>query len=138
MFSGVNNLVFLLIFLVYVNLCMAVCHRSARFCPDKGTIWEALWKGFLYSLAALILTVLTIYLWYLAVPVLLLAIVYISRQCMPKGTKCILIAGIAAFMVLVIIAGIQFRISLCEDDDDDDARVEEFLDSSILGEDETE
>ena len=100
MFSGVNNLVFLLIFLVYVNLCMAVCHKTARSCPDKGTGWEALWKGFLYSLAALILTVLTIYLWYIAVLLLLLLIRYISGQCISKGTKCLLIAGGIAFLDL--------------------------------------
>lgn len=137
MFSGVNNLVFLLIFLIYLNLCMAVCHRSAHACSDKGTGWEVLWKGFLYSLAALVLTVLTIYLWYIAVIILLLLIRYISARCMPKGTKYILIAGIIAFMVLVIIAGVQFRLSMCEDDDED-ARAEEFLDSRILWEDETE
>lgn len=132
MFSEVNSLVFLLIFLVYVNLCMAVCRRMASGCPDKDTAWEALWKGFLYSLAALILTVLTIYLWYIAILLLVLAITYISRQCLSKGTKCILIAGIIAFIVLIAAAGIQLRMSMdADDDEEEDARIEELINSRI-------
>ena len=84
MFSEVNSLLFLLIFLAYGAVCLIVCQRFAA--PLKCCCRESLQKLFLCGLIALVLTVVTIYLWYVAV--LLLVSVECWKMCC-HGWYCV-------------------------------------------------
>lgn len=64
MFAEVNSLIFLLIFLVYFLICTAVYRRKSGL-YDCREIRLVQVKWFLFcTVAAMLLTVLTIYLWF--------------------------------------------------------------------------
>ena len=86
MFSEVNSLIFLLIFLVYFLICVAVCRRKTGLydCRDAGM---ELVKGLLFcGVTAMLLAVITIYLWFL---VLILMAIVIKHVCCLKENNAL-------------------------------------------------
>lgn len=130
MFSGVNGLVFLLIFLACMALCLMICRRVSVPCPGKETGWELVQELFLCGLTALLLTVAVICLWYLAVLLLLAAARYLYCRCPAKRTRQIIVAGTAVLTALVIVAGIQLMMSR-NAEEEDDAVVEDVLENGM-------
>lgn len=136
MFSEVNSLVFLLIFLSCMAGCLMVYHRVAAPCPDRDMGWEIIQKLLLCGLLALLLTVLVIYLWYLAVIALLLAAKYLCDRCMSKKIKCVLLAGTLILSLLIATAGIQLMVSRnAEDCEDEDAVLEDVIENGTAWDD---
>ena len=130
MFSGVNGLVFLLIFLACMALCLMICRRVSVPCPGEGKGWELVQELFLCGLTALLLTVAVICLWYLAVLLLLAAARYLYCRCPAKRTRQIIVAGTAVLTALVIVAGIQLMMSR-NAEEEDDAVVEDVLENGM-------
>lgn len=129
MFSEVNSLLFLLIFLAYGAVCLIVCQRFAA--PLKCCCRESLQKLFLCGLIALVLTVVTIYLWYVAVLLLVMAARHLCDKCPSNAGKCAVMAGIVLLIVLVTAAGLPFMLSRHADDEEDDAVVEEVTENGV-------
>ncbi len=130
MFSGVNGLVFLLLFLACMALCLMICRRVSVPCPGDGKGWELVQELFLCGLTALLLTVAVICLWYLAVLLLLAAARYLYCRCPAKRTRQIIVAGTAVLTALVIVAGVQLMMSRNEEDEED-AVVEDVLENGM-------
>lgn len=129
MFSEVNCLLFLLIFLVYLAVCLIVYRRLAA--PCAVCRWESLQKLLLCGLAALMLTVITIYLWYVAVLLLVVAARYLCDRCPSQSGKCAVMAGIVLLIILVTAAGLPFMLCRHADDEDDDAVLEEVTENGV-------
>lgn len=129
MFSEVNSLLFLLIFLVCMALCLMVYHRIVL-CPGNESWPEGIKKLFLCGLAALLLTVAAIYLWYLVVLLMAVAVKYLWCRCASARIKWIITAGIIAFTVLVAVAGIQLMVSR-NADEEEDAVIEEMTENGM-------
>lgn len=131
MFSEVNCLLFLLIFLVYGVVCLIIYHRISAPCSTGSMGWESLQKLLLCALAALMLTVATIYLWYVAVLLLVVAAKYLCDRCPSTGGKCAVMAGVVLLIVLVTAAGLPLMLSQNAEDEEDDAVVEEVTENGM-------
>ena len=132
MFSEVNSLVFLLIFLAYGAACLIICCRISAPCCTGAAGWEPLQRLFLCGLVALMLTVATIYLWYVAILLLVVAAKYLCDRCPSKRGKCLIMVSIALMMALVAAAGIPLMLSQCEEDEDeDDAVLEDVTENGM-------
>ncbi len=132
MFSEVNSLVFLLIFLAYAAACLMICCRVSVPLCTRAAGWESLQRLLLCGLAALLLTVATIYLWYVAILLLVVAAKYLCDRCPSKRGKVLIMVSIALFMTLVAAAGIPFMLSQCEEDEDeDDAVLEDVTENGM-------
>lgn len=131
MFSGVNSLVFLLIFLACMALCLMICRRVSVPCPGNETGWDLVQELFLCGLTALLLTVAVICLWYLAVLLLLAAARYLYCRCPAKRTRQIIVAGTAVLTALVVLAGVQLMMSRNAEEEEDDAVVEDVLENGM-------
>lgn len=129
MFSEVNSLLFLLIFLICGALCLVLYQRLAA--PCAGCRWESLQKILLCGLAALMLTVITIYLWYVVVLLLVVAARYLCDRCPSNSGKCAVMAGIVLLIVLVTAAGLPFMLCRHADDEDDDAVLQEVTENGV-------
>lgn len=129
MFSDVNSLVFLLIFLGFLIMCLMVYHRVSVPCAADQAGWETVQKLLMCGLTALLLTVAAIYLWYLTVLLLLVAAKFLYDQCISRKAKWLIITGMLAFAVLVAAAGIQMMICQNEEEDDDDAVLEDMTEN---------
>lgn len=132
MFSDVNSLIFLLIFLSFLAVCLMVYHRISVPCTGNEAGWEILKKLLLCGLAALLLTVAAIFLWYLTVLILLAAAKYLWDRCVSRKTKWILMTVLVTLAVLVAVAGIQLMISRNADDDGDDAVLEDVVENGVV------
>ena len=124
MFSDVNSLVFLLIFLGFLALCLMVYHRVSIPCAGDQAGWEIVQKLLMCGLTALLLTV---YLWYLTVLLILVAAKFLYDQCISRKLKWIIVTGMLMFAALVAVAGIQLMICESEEDDEDDGAVIEDM-----------
>lgn len=132
MFSEINSLVFLLIFLVYAIIGTVICQRvMTPFCAVRDSR-EILKKIFLCGLGALMLTVITICLWYAVIIALLILIKYLYGRCTSKGTRRVMIAGFAAFMALVAAAGIQLMLNRCAEGEEDALQEEMIENESVF------
>lgn len=126
MFAEVNSLVFLLIFLINMVLCILICSKYGVSCCSRSSGFDTAKKLFLCGLAAIILTVLAIDLWYIALLLLAVAAKYLLDRCVSKGVKCVIAVGMAIWMVLIAAAGIQLMCNEnAEEDDSDEAAVED-------------
>lgn len=130
MFSDVNSLVFLLIFLGFLALCLMVYHRVSIPCAGDQAGWEIVQKLLMCGLTALLLTVAAIYLWYLTVLLILVAAKFLYDQCISRKLKWVIVTGMLIFATLVAVAGIQLMICESEEDDeDDDAVIEDMIEN---------
>lgn len=134
MFAEVNSLIFLLIFLVYVLLCANICHRRFGL-YDCQNICQVLVKWILFCIVtAMLLTVVTIYLWFMVLVLTVLAIKYIWGLMISKNRKITVTIILLLWMALVGTAGLQLKCSMDneEEDDNDALEVEETEDSIML------
>ena len=132
MFSDVNSLIFLLIFLSFMAVCLMVYHRVSVPCPCSEAGGEMLKKLLLCGLVALFLTVAAIYLWYLAVLLLLAAAKYLWDKTVSGKVKWIVMTVLVTLAVLITVAGIQLMICRNSDDDDgDDAVLEDVVENGV-------
>ncbi len=131
MFSEVNCLVFLSIFFVYAVLCMSIYRRIATYCVRRSEGWEILKRTFLCGIIALLLTVITIYLWFVAILFMVIATKYLRDRCESRTMKFIITAGMVGLMALVTVAGIQLMQAQEEEEDDDDAVLEDMIENSM-------
>ena len=133
MFAEVNCLIFLLIFLVYFLICIAVCRRKAGLyaCQAAGLL---LAKYLLFcGVAAMLLTVVTIYLWFLVLILMAIVIKYVWELSIQKGRKITIIVVLVLWMLLVGTAGLQLLFSMESEEQEDGAlEVQEPEDSILL------
>ena len=133
MFSEVNSLIFLLIFLVYFLISVAVCRRKTGLydCRDAGL---ALVKGLLFCMVtAMLLTVITIYLWFLVLLLTAIVIKYVWGLSLTKSKKIMITVLLALWMALVGTAGLQLMWNMeCEEEDDDALESQEQEESIML------
>lgn len=132
MFSEVNSLIFLLIFLIYFLICVAVCRRKAGLydCRDAGL---ALVKGLLFcGVAAMLLTVITIYIWFLVLILMAIVIKYVCGLAIQKSKKTAVIVLLLVWMALVGAAGLQLMWNMQSEEEDDALEVQEPEDSTML------
>lgn len=134
-FSEVNSLIFLLIFLIYFLICVAVCRKKAGLydCRDAGL---ALVKGLLFcGVAAMLLTVITIYIWFLVLILMAIVIKYVCGLAIQKSKKTAVIILLLVWMVLVGAAGLQLMWNMQSEEEDDALEVQEPEDSTMLNSD---
>lgn len=135
MFAQVNSLLFLLIFLVYVWICAAFFQRRmSRNRQEEGWLPSVKCLCFCF-VAAMLLTVLTIYLWFLVLILTAVVLKYVCGFCMPKGKKAAVIAVLVLWMLVVGTAGFQLMQSTGDEEEDDASDfqdVQETEDSIML------
>ncbi len=133
MFSEVNCLVFLSIFLVYGILCMSIYRRAAAYCVRQSEGWEILKRTFLCGITALLLTVITIYLWFAVILFMVIATKYLRDRCESTATKFIITVGMVGLMTLVAVAGIQLMQAqeAEEEEEEDDAVLEDMIENGM-------
>ncbi len=133
MFSEVNSLIFLLIFLVYFLICVAVCRRKTGLydCRDAGM---ELVKGLLFcGVTAMLLAVITIYLWFLVLILMVIVIKYVCCLNIQKCKKTAVTVLLLLWMALVGAAGLQLMWNMESEEEDDDAlEIQEPEDSTML------
>ena len=133
MFAKVNCLIFLLIFLVYFLICIAVCRRKTGLyaCQAVGLL---LAKYLLFcGVTAMLLTVVTIYLWFLVLILMAIVIKYVWELSIQKGRKTMIIVVLILWTVLVGTAGLQLLCSMESEEESGDAlEIQEPEDSILL------
>lgn len=121
MFAQINILLFLLIFLVYVWVCAALFQRrmNQNGQEDNGLLSV---KCLLFcTVVAMLLTVLTIYLWFLVLILTAVVLKYVWGFCMPRGKKAVVVAILVLWMAVVGAAGFQLMQNMDSDEEEDDA-----------------
>lgn len=121
MFAQINILLFLLIFLVYVWVCAALFQRRMN---QNGQEENGLLsvKCLLFcTVVAMLLTVLTIYLWFLVLILTAVVLKYVWGFCMPRGKKAVVVAILVLWMAVVGAAGFQLMQNMDSDEEEDDA-----------------
>ncbi len=122
-FLEVNIWILLSIFLVYVVGCTIAAHRILGFCYAGCGNRSTLWKILLCIVAALILTVLTIYLWFLVVFLLMVVTRQLCRKYTSDRIKILITTGMTILMILIAVAGLQVMLRSEEDDEEEEANL---------------
>lgn len=118
-FLEVSSWILLSIFLVYLVGCMIVTHRVLGLYACDSKRGSALWKILLCIVVALILTVLTVYLWFVFVFALMVITRQLCRRYTSDKIKILITTGMTILMILIAVAGLQMMLGGDEEDDED-------------------
>lgn len=118
-FLEVSSWILLSIFLVYLVGCMIVMQRMLGFYTCDSKRGSVLWKILLCIVVALILTVLTVYLWFVFVFALMVVTRQLCRRYTSDKIKILITTGMTILMILIAVAGLQMMLGGDEEDDED-------------------
>lgn len=117
-FLEVNSLILLAIFLVYAVGCLVVCQRMFGLCGSGCKVGAFVWKILFCGIAALVLMVLTVYLWFGVVLFLMILTRQLCKRYHSDMMRILVTTAMTILMILVAVAGLQMM--LCTEDDEDD------------------
>ncbi len=117
-FLEVNSLILLAIFLVYAVGCLVACQRMFGLCGSGCGIGAFVWRILFCGIAALVLMVLTVYLWFGVVLFLMILTRQLCKKYHSDMMRILVTTAMTILMILVAVAGLQMM--LCTEDDEDD------------------
>ncbi len=120
-FLEVNRLILLAIFLVYVVGCLILCQRMFGLCSSGCGMGTFVWRILFCGIAALILMVLTVYLWFGVVLFLMIVTRQLCRRYHSDMMRILVTTVMTILMILVAVAGLQMMLCTEDDEDDDDS-----------------
>lgn len=137
-FLEVNGWILLSLFLVYLLGCIVACQRMLGWYDTGCAKGSMLWKLLFCGMIAVILMVLTVYLWFLVVALLMILTRQLCRKYSSDRMKLLITTGMTVFMILVAVAGLQVMLDTDEEEEDAESeeavvvQIEAFSDSSCI------